>query len=703
MPIQNDQDAGKIARAIADPATPAEDKQQLMAALQEYDASHTGQANDKVPTNEQPDPNSGSSSAFFNPYPSEQAGRSEITKGLIRAPLTFAEGAGQAATRVAAKLGDAKDAQFAKDYDEAVKAERSGVSPGAILTGEMASTLMPGGAAANAPRAGRLLAQMFQWGSKTIKAGAVGATVGGTSHFAEGDESKLSEAAWGAAFPMAFQAVAGVLPSMRNAIATWIQGGESARNAQTRAAAEQFFTGSRAVPDPAPLTPAQQTGNPVLTSLEQRARGSEMQELNATQQDQVRDRFNELADQAAAASGGRATPGRIAQRSYTTVDALDSQMRTQRNGEFESGMADVVRMSRQNNSRVPLDSLRRTYADILAEDANPFNVQGTSLPPTFRRAHQLLDDMNRQGFQPTVENVATIMKGLSQGAGRDSAILSTADARLEMYRARLWGALNQDLDHAAGNIPPNSIVPMGTRVLGMNADPAFLRLQEVRGLYARRSATLDRLQNDSINQIFGSQEVLATPQAALNKFYQLPAADQTYAVHVLGMRSPEVLAAMQANRIRGALQAATRLGPANTTTFDSRGFTNAMFNGENAAANSRLFSPEQRAIFQQGAARLQILMNHLPTSGGGSIVWPEEMAINMVSRNPAFVARIAARMAYGRYGDQLLGTAEGLNALRTLTAIEKPTGQATSAAVAWMLAHINDEQQQNGKQQNGGQ
>src|SRR5205814_506775 len=103
-------------------------------------------------------------------------------------------------------------------------------------------------------------------------------------------------------------------------------------------------------------------------------------------------------------------------------------------------------------------------------------------------------------------------------------------------------------------------------------------------------------------QIFGSKEVLATPRKALDRFYGLPAEDQTYAVKVLGMRSPDVLQAMQADKIRQVLAASTKFGAAGESTFDAQTFTNQMFNGSNAAADSRLFSESQRQTLREGAA-----------------------------------------------------------------------------------------------------
>lgn len=663
--------------------------------------------------------------------------QNDVAKGVVRAPLTFAEGSGQTMSRAAVALGGLtekitgikglgdQDRARAAEYDAAVKEQRRGVSPITIGTGEALTTAIPvAGAESIAPRAGGVLAHLWQLAKSIPKAAAVGGTMGGTNFLADPDASKLGQMAWGAAFASAAQAVIGTGAITRNAIASWLRSGESARNAGIRAEAEGFFNGSAAVPNPVPVTPAQATGNPAIARLEQRARGPQMQELNAQQLDQTRDRFNELADIAEQQSGLRATPNQIGRRTYATVDTLDSQMRQDRNSEFSTAMGEVRALSARTDAHMDLNNLRNTYRDILSEDGNPFNVQGSSLSPNFRKAYSLLNDMvgaetpashsfntdynsinfnparvDKAAFQPTVSNVSEIMKGLSQGAPRSSAVLDGPTAKLEMYRSRLWAALNKDLDTAAGGMAGQNIEGPGT--LGIHADPAFMRLQEARQVYARRSQRLDRLQNDAINQIFGSTDVLAQPRAALSRFYQLPAEDQIYATKILQQRSPSVLRAMQADRIRSALAGATRNGPAAQSTFDAGSFTQEMFNGRNAAADSRLFSPEQRQTLREGAAHLQILMNHMPQGGGGSQVWPEEVAINLVSQNPAFISRIVTRMAYGSQGDRLLGTPEGLAALRTFVGVDKPSAQAKAIAASWVLKQIGDgsKEEENAKQQ----
>lgn len=656
----------------------------------------------------------------------------DVAKGVMRTPQTIAEGAGQLALGAAVGLGEAteavtgikglakKDVEKYTEYTDAVRELRKNVSPTTLNTAEAIGSVIPVGEAATlAPKAGGLLSALWQITKAGVKGGVVGATQAGT-RFDESDKpaDKLTQLAWGAAFPAAVNTVVAVPAVTRNALAAWLQKGESSRNADIRGQAEEFFKGSKAVPDPAPYTPAQQTGNPRMAALEQRARGPQMQELNATQLDQTRTRFDELADTAEQASGVNAGARPIARDTYKTVDVLDSQMRRDRNTEFELGMDEVKSLGAKSGATVPLNNLRTAYQTILADDANPFNVKGGSVPTSFRKALDLLNSMKGtraadahvhntdfEAFQfnpgsntqyaPTVENLAEIMKGLSQGVVRDSAILDPQQAQLERLRRQLWGALNKDIDAAAQGIPPGSVVPAGTRVLGVQADPAFQKLQEVRTIYARRSQRLDRLQDDSINQIFGSKEVLANPRAALERFYGLPNEDQVYATKILGQRAPGVLQAMRADRIRQSLMAATtQAGPAAQSTFDSARFSQEMFSGANAAGNSRLFSADQRKILQAGAAHLQILMNHLPGKGGGSNVWPEEFAINMISQNPAFISRIVTRAAYGKYGDELLGTPEGLEALRTFTRVGGPKSVQTAVAASWVLSKINKEEQQ---------
>ena len=140
---------------------------------------------------------------------------------------------------------------------------------------------------------------------------------------------------------------------------------------------------------------------------------------------------------------------------------------------------------------------------------------------------------------------------------------------------------------------------------------------------------------------------------------------------------------MRANRITTAIRDATVPGAAKNSAFGVSAFNKSMFGGDKALDPLWGNDETSRAI-KAGAAHLRILLNS--TEGGpGSLVTPSDLAINAVSRNPAFAARIATRVAYGKWGDKLLGTPEGLAALRTLANTSGRSRAAVAQASAYLI------------------
>lgn len=612
-----------------------------------------------------------------DPFGNEQSdvsGNKAVMGAALRAPTGLAEGAGQAVVRAGKALGIVSP-EYAKDYEDAVANQRAdfaqnneGGKAALGLSDTMQGMIPVGGTAMATERVGgRILSSLWNIG----KAGALGGTVAST-HVTEADKSKLGEIGVGAAFPAAFQTVAGVYPTIRNMVAGAIQRAIVPRTQQMMQQAQNFFTGSEAVPNPAPFTLAQQTGNPIINRLENRARGSAMNELNATQLDQTRDRFAELADAASRQGAAQISGG-----AGRTVQVLNREMRTVASNEYGRGLEEVEALGRNSYVRAPLTNLRNAYQSILAEDANPFRVAGRALPPTFGRAYELLQQMGQQGYNASVTDVAQMLRGFSAHSD---------DINIQRYAATLRAALDQDLSASmsSNNIP----VPHGTVNV---TDEPFQRLNQIRTQYALRMQRVERLEDDSITRLFGDRKAFTDPRATLDKFYSLAPEDQRYAVNILEARAPGVLQAMRGDRIRTALDAAQKLGPATESTFDMGAFKSELFDGRKGVATSALWDDATRTRMLEGGARMQILMNNM-SKQGGSTVWPEEIAINVISRNPAFLSRIATRMAYGTHGDRLLGTPEGLAALRTFTNVGRPKAQSAAQAAAWVLDDINNEE-----------
>lgn len=597
--------------------------------------------------------------------PATQAAVTRATKGagmsIARAPLNLAEGAGQLVTHAGNAVGLVSDADE-KAYDDAVKQSRADFEKagGNVAFSELVSGAIPVGGQA------KLLTSGTKYVYGLIKAAGLGSVLSASTFADDGD--KKSQAVLGAALPALAQAVGGLAPTAANGIKNLLDKAQTGRTAQMLKDARGFFSGSPAVDAPAPYTLGQSTGNARVASLENRARGPVLQELNATQLDEASARFEELATQA-----GRMGAKAMTRESFTATKELTDAAKRSKNAMWQKGMSEFNALAAGSKVGVRLDNLKAEYGAIAAEDANIFSLEGGVIGGEAKAAFDALSKM-----PPTAKLklavLPTIMKGLGTGSDYGkSAIMLGDDAKRAMYRGRLFSALEKDLDTA-----------------GAAGDPALTKLTDVRTRYRAASAKLERLEDSNLNALFGSKEALANPRAAVSKFLSLPPEDQEYTLRVLNQRAPAVVAGMQSQRISDALEAASENTAANQSVLNIDKFNANLFGGSDGIKGSRLFDPELKKRLLQGAAHLRVLQNNLP-KGGSALVWPEEIAINLVSRSPEFVARTATRLVYGMHGDKLLGTPQGIASLKTLSNVKAAKPQAVAQAVAYLTDLANDE------------
>lgn len=618
---------------------------------------------------------------------------------VSRAPGAFAAGAGQLVTRLGNKLGLVSD-EYRDNYEQVLKERRAALNESAgDQTAEMAdlvSGFIPiGGTAMTAERAGgKLLSYLWNLG----KAGAAGGTVAGTSYTPE-DTSKLGQVAVGMAFPFATQAVAGAGPAARNIIASAIKSVDQAAAPRIRAAladAQRFWQGSQVQPEP--YTLAQTSGNPVIQRLELQARGPQMAELQARQLDQTALRFQELAN--AADAGLKAPAAELAGGAHRMVYSLSREMKSIANQGYERGMNQVIGLSAGSTQRIPTPNLQAAYKAILAERNNVFSLAGEDIPDV-QKAFSALQKLDKSGpdfaggewamARPVagadVPTIAEMLKGLNAGVSRGQTVLSSQQAQVNRVSHQLREALDKDLDAA---IAARQGVP-GPE--GQRPTDALAKLQQVRQEYAVRRQAIERLENDSITKLFGDAEVLANPRQALQAFYNLQPEDMAYAVRTLQDRAPGVLAGMRSDRLRSILAASNKTGPAGESTFDADQFRQLMYNGQDGVVNVNLWDDATRARLIEGSRHLAVIQNSL-TGLGGTPVAPSDVAINLVSMNPAFMTRLVTRVAYGSFGDELLGTEAGLRALRSFSQVQNSSKQAQAQAAAWLLSQLEAEQEE---------
>lgn len=584
--------------------------------------------------------------------------------------------AGSGVVQLAGYFGGSQQQQdsYAKQEDARRAAFKAKEGEGADTSADLLSGLVPTGIGAGAANESTSLIRTL------ARRMATGGAVSATQYVPEGG-SRAENVALGAATGGAVHATVGLLPRIKNIVTNAITDGE--KNPRVAAAvkdAQDFFQGSDAVKTPAPYTIGQATASPNVASVEKLAFGPKQQELYATQADQAAARFQELAGRAQTVSKLDTSSQGVANAVNDTLNTTVMGMRGTRSAAFKAGMSEVLAAAGPGGGPgvVPLTNLSNAYQDILKEDANAFNIHGPTLPQGVMTAAGAVAKATTLGSKIKVPTIQYLLQGLGQDAphGAGAFLANSSDARLEMYRNRLRTALDKDIDSAGVTAASN---------------PAFAKLLDVRKTYAQQSQALRTVEDGTLNRLFGNPAAIATPGQALDKFYSMRPADQQAAVSLLQNNHPEVLDAMRANRIRTAVTDATTAGAAKNSAFDLATFNESMFGGDKA--NSPLFGGD--AVSQQmraGAAHLRVLLN-TARAGGGSPIAPSDVAINLVSLTPAFIARQVARALTGTSGDRLLGTPEGLAALRTLSVTSGRKSAATAQALAYVMGLSQQPQQ----------
>lgn len=648
-------DSAEHAAAAFDPPAAAPDRRADAPAGTFVDP-HTGQP---ATTSQPSDPEGGNWLAG--------AGR-RVAEPLVRA----AEGAGDLVGAFARKDAQAGyksqvDARNAA-YDQANPQDSPAVND---ALGAAASSAIPIGAATKTTTLMGAIA----------KGMGVGATSAALQYTKPGD-SKAQQVGIGAGAGGVFATLGAAIPAAKNVVTRVIQRAENnPRVKEVVDAAKGFFTGSARVPTPMPYTIPQASASPALERLTGRAFGPQQQELGATQADQARTRFSEIADQASSIAKIPATSQAVVESVNTALNQTVTGLRQARTAAFQKGMtATLAADAAAPGTTVGLDNLRQAYADVISQDGNAFNIHGKTLPKSFQTTLDLLSPTTAGAAKVTAVRIPTlqyIMQGLGQDAQHGAGtFMSPADARLERYRKMLFDGLQQDID-AAG--------------VKAGSNPAYAQLKATRQAYAQHSDQLRQIENDSITKLFGSPEAVQNPAQALDKFYALKPDDQKFAVTLLNNRSPATVEAMRSHQINTALQQATMAGNAKNSTFDLATFNETMFGqgrGDSPLWQGSGTTPGSVDVtarsVRQGAAHLRVLLNATP-AGPGSVVGPEDLAINVIAANPAFLGRFVTRVVYGAKGDQLLGTPEGLAALRTLSNTTSRKSQAYGAAVSYIV------------------
>jgi hypothetical protein len=144
-------------------------------------------------------------------------------------------------------------------------------------------------------------------------------------------------------------------------------------------------------------------------------------------------------------------------------------------------------------------------------------------------------------------------------------------------------------------------------------------------------------------------------------------------------------------------QAAAVGGAKQAGDFDIKGFVNALASTTHRSRLAGVFTPAQEATARRGIDLARTILNEGAVGGRVMhkiVAGAENIAINVMSRDPGFMARLlAGALVRGKGADWLFYSDEGLEMLRTLSPSYLQFGKtaaARNASIAFLIGTLGD-------------
>ena len=448
--------------------------------------------------------------------------------------------------------------------------------------------------------------------------------------------------------------------------------------------AGEFFKSVGVTPtNEAPLSLGQISGDPRLISYENRFTDVRTRDYAKTQNNDLLQGVQALRDQLNQKAGGTG-PNGVGAGVYNAINEADGNLRILRNTDWEAGrknVADVAAAARAANGGAPITfpitNTLGTINAVVKDLDNPAAMADPSIKARLQNLQSLLQDAQTKGGKFTPQGLMGMLEGLNAGKTYGGAAAGGApggaDAALEAIRSKVMDAIYADA--AAG---------------GQQAQPVAAAIADMRQRYAFQSDALRKLQDDTMNKLFGDKETLANSAAAVDKFLALDPSAQRYGVQLLRERAPQVLYGMQSRMIENAINAAMDAAkPAMSGQFDPIAFSNSLY-GNGAVRSGVMTSDTLKQIESAKGYITGILNNKNSITRPGTQVWPEDIAINIISQSPEFMARAVTRVMTGLNAEKLFVTPEGINAMRIVSNLRNVPKESAVAAATYLGTLMQD-------------
>ena len=230
-------------------------------------------------------------------------------------------------------------------------------------------------------------------------------------------------------------------------------------------------------------------------------------------------------------------------------------------------------------------------------------------------------------------------------------------------------------------------------VVGDLNHKAIRALQKVRAQYQRDSQSIEDVGESVMARVFGQRKIPINADEALTGLGKKGESTLRKFRLILEEYNPTLLRQMQGRVIRDAVQSATEpsVGTA-FVTFSPAKLATALSGKEGNTLGSGLLDATLKQEVTTALLAARTMLNAAPRGAaefGALAVTLDDIAINVVSQSPFFIARLITRAATGgRSMETLFSTRAGREALLVLksTTASASRRQAAAAVIAMMLS-----------------
>jgi hypothetical protein len=209
------------------------------------------------------------------------------------------------------------------------------------------------------------------------------------------------------------------------------------------------------------------------------------------------------------------------------------------------------------------------------------------------------------------------------------------DAQTRALASRMRQALDTDLDNLEGNAT-------------FAADDATKELLQTRAEYRRAQQLIGELSNSAAYKLLGVDDPqLFDATETLTKLKSFTPEKRASVRSFLEENSPDLLVTLKDAAVRDAAKRANTIREAADSQQDLGQLMDGMFDAKNGfdLRTSGLWNADELKRIEGIKDGLRVIANNRPNLGGsGTPIKPEDVAINLVSRHSAFVARQATRI-----------------------------------------------------------